>query len=77
MHVGPCENNEIMITPDEPGFVVQGGGVVNALINTTKFAVRAITRDRASDKAKALSARGVEVVQASLDDPASLTKVHT
>jgi uncharacterized protein YbjT (DUF2867 family) len=49
--------------------------VVNALLKHGKFAIRALTRDPASDKSKALSARGVEVVQASLDDSASLVKV--
>ena len=54
----------------------QGGGLVNAILADTsgEFAVRAITRDPNKDKAKALAAKGAEVVQADIDDVASLTK---
>ena len=38
------------------------------------FAARAITRDPTKDKAKALAAKGAEVVQADLDDVESLKK---
>jgi uncharacterized protein YbjT (DUF2867 family) len=53
----------------------QGGGLVRAILDdpTGGFTARAITRDPASDAAKALSSEGVEVVQADLDDQASLT----
>ncbi|MCY7353894.1 MAG: NmrA/HSCARG family protein [Lysobacter sp.] len=52
----------------------QGGGLVRAILDDTDggFAVRAITRDVDSDKARALVARGAEVVRADLDDVASL-----
>lgn len=40
------------------------------------FRVRAVTRDPSSAKAKALAARGVEVVQADLNDKASLETVQ-
>ena len=37
----------------------QGGGVVDALMNAGKFAVRVASRNPASDAARALAARGV------------------
>ena len=40
----------------------QGGGVVDALLDDGKWTVRAITRSPDSEKAKALSQRGVEVI---------------
>jgi uncharacterized protein YbjT (DUF2867 family) len=54
----------------------QGGGLVRAIAADPSggFAARAITRNIASDKAKALAAQGVEVVAADLDDAASLTR---
>jgi uncharacterized protein YbjT (DUF2867 family) len=55
---------------------VQGGGLVNAILNDpdSGFTVRAITRDPDKDKAKALAAKGAEVVKADLDDVESLKK---
>ncbi|MGD0054129.1 MAG: NmrA family NAD(P)-binding protein [Acidimicrobiales bacterium] len=52
----------------------QGGGLIRAILAHPDggFSARAITRDPNSDKAKALAALGVEVVQADLDDEASL-----
>src|SRR5215212_5336495 len=57
----------------------QGGGLVRAILNdkNSEFAVRAITRDVTSENAKALTAKGVEVVAADLDDLASLTKAFS
>jgi uncharacterized protein YbjT (DUF2867 family) len=54
----------------------QGGGLVRAILNDkdNSFAVRAITRDVNSDKAKDLARLGAEVVAADVDDPASLEK---
>lgn len=52
----------------------QGGGVVNIMKKTPGWKVRAITRNPESDAAKKLAAEGIEVVQASFDDEASLTK---
>jgi len=54
----------------------QGGGLVRAILNDPNggFAVRAITRKKDSDKAKALAKAGAEVVEADLDDAASLKK---
>jgi uncharacterized protein YbjT (DUF2867 family) len=53
---------------------VQGGSVVKFLLQDGKFAVRGLTRNRASKSAKELEKRGVEVVEAELDDVQSLTK---
>ncbi len=52
----------------------QGGGLVRAILSDAGggFAVRALTRDANSDKAKALAKSGAEVVAADLDDQASL-----
>src|SRR4051812_26462249 len=54
----------------------QGGGVVRAVLadKNSEFAVRAITRDVNSEKAKALAAMGAEVVAGDIDDVESLTK---
>lgn len=52
----------------------QGGGVVNIMKKVPGWKVRAITRNPESDAAKKLAAEGIEVVQASFDDEASLTK---
>ena len=52
----------------------QGGGLVRSILNDPNggFSVRAITRDANSDKAKALADLGAEVVEADVDDKASL-----
>jgi uncharacterized protein YbjT (DUF2867 family) len=52
----------------------QGGGLVRAILNDKEspFAVRALTRDVNSDKAKELASLGAEVVFADLDDQKSL-----
>jgi uncharacterized protein YbjT (DUF2867 family) len=52
----------------------QGGGLARAILDDPQggFAVRAITRK--ADKAKALAARGAEVVEADLDDVDSLRR---
>ncbi|MEX2178460.1 MAG: NmrA/HSCARG family protein [Gemmatimonadaceae bacterium] len=54
----------------------QGGGVVRAILadRAGEFAARALTRDPASDKAKALTDLGAEVVQADLHDPTSVRR---
>jgi uncharacterized protein YbjT (DUF2867 family) len=54
----------------------QGGGLARAILNDKNgsFAVRAITRNVNSDKAKALADAGAEVVVADLDDVKSLKK---
>ncbi len=54
----------------------QGGGVVRAILSDPdkEFAVRAVTRDAGSDKAKELAKMGAEVILADIDDPQSLRK---
>jgi len=54
----------------------QGGGLVQAILNDPEgdFIPRAITRNANSDKAKALADKGVEVVEADLDNLESLKK---
>lgn len=54
----------------------QGSGLVRAILNDPdrQFDVRALTRSITSDKARALSALGAEVVQADLDDQESLER---
>jgi nucleoside-diphosphate-sugar epimerase len=44
----------------------QGGGVVDALLASGKFTVRAVSRNPVGDAAKALIERGVEVVKGDL-----------
>ena len=50
----------------------QGGAVVRHLLSENAWRVRAVTRNVQSPAAKRLAARGVEVVQAALDDAKGL-----
>jgi uncharacterized protein YbjT (DUF2867 family) len=52
----------------------QGGGLVQAILADPeqRFAVRALTRNAQSERSQALAAAGAEVVEADLDDEASL-----
>lgn len=54
----------------------QGGGLVRAILEdpSGEFAVRAITRDLGSEKARALARLGADVVAADLHDPASVER---
>jgi uncharacterized protein YbjT (DUF2867 family) len=54
----------------------QGGGLAHAILNdrNSAFTVRALTRDPNSDKARALRELGAEVVQADLQDKASVRR---
>jgi uncharacterized protein YbjT (DUF2867 family) len=54
----------------------QGGGLAAAILADPSggFGVRAITRDPNKEKAKALAAKGAEVVKADIDDVESLKK---
>ncbi len=54
----------------------QGGGLVRAILEDPagEFGVRALTRDPASDAARALAARGAEVVAADVDDADSIAR---
>jgi len=57
----------------------QGGGLVRAILADKggPFAARALTRNPASDKARALAAAGADVVAADLDDPKSVERAFT
>jgi uncharacterized protein YbjT (DUF2867 family) len=57
----------------------QGGGLARAILNDPEgdFAVRAVTRDAASDKAKDLEMAGAEVIEADADDVESLKRAFT
>ena len=50
----------------------QGGGVVDELLDRQRFAVRVLTRNPNSAKAKALQAKGCEVVQGDFTKPETL-----
>ncbi len=54
----------------------QGGGLVDAILArpAAGFVARAITRDAHSPAARALAARGAEVVAADVDDPLSIER---
>lgn len=54
----------------------QGGGLVRAILGDSSggFAVRAVTRDTGSDKARQLAKLGAEVVAANVDEVESLKK---
>ena len=57
----------------------QGGGLVRAILNDPSggFAVRALTRNPNSEKAKALAKLGAEVVAADVDDVESLRRAFS
>lgn len=52
----------------------QGGSVVSSLLGDKSYRIRGVTRNPSSEKAKALSAKGVEVVTADSSDAGSLKK---
>ncbi|KAK9384428.1 hypothetical protein V1515DRAFT_371106 [Lipomyces mesembrius] len=52
----------------------QGGSVISASLKDKNFKVRGITRNPDGEKAKALTAKGVEMVRADLNDEGSLVK---
>ena len=66
------ENKKIIAVIGATG--AQGGGLVRAILNDPEggFKVRAITRNPTSDKAKKLKEMGAEVVEANIDDKASV-----
>ncbi len=57
----------------------QGSGLVRAIQadKNGPFRARALTRDTASDKARALAKAGADVVVANVDDPESLSRAFT
>src|SRR5437773_4511869 len=54
------------------GTGAQGGGVVDALLASGQYAVRAVTRNPASKSSETLEKRGVQVVKGDLLEPSSL-----
>jgi uncharacterized protein YbjT (DUF2867 family) len=56
------------------GTGAQGGSLAHAILDdpNSEFSVRAVTRDTDSDKAKALAAKGAEVVAGDIDDKQSV-----
>lgn len=56
----------------------QGGGLARAILNDpdSDFAVRALTRNASSDKAKQLADLGADVVEANVDDVESLKQAY-
>jgi len=68
------ENKKIIAVVGATG--AQGKGLINAILNDKEggFKVRAITRNASSDKAIELAKLGVEVVEANVDDKATLVK---
>ncbi|KAJ3543000.1 hypothetical protein NM208_g3806 [Fusarium decemcellulare] len=50
----------------------QGGSVASVFLKEPGWKVRALTRDTSSTKAQALAAQGAEVIEADIDEPASL-----
>jgi uncharacterized protein YbjT (DUF2867 family) len=53
----------------------QGGSVIRALLDT-EWKLRAITRNPAGNKGKALAAQGIEVVAADFGDEKSLIEAY-
>ncbi|KAJ5178280.1 uncharacterized protein N7500_000979 [Penicillium coprophilum] len=52
----------------------QGTAIVDSFIKLPDWRVRGLTRNAASQKAQSLAAKGVEVIEANVDDQASLEK---
>ena len=50
----------------------QGGSVITSFLKDGNWRIRGLTRNPESEKAKALSAKGVEMVKGDLGDLASL-----
>ena len=68
------ENKKIIAVVGGTG--AQAKGLIHAILNDSEggFMVRAITRNAGSDKAKELAKLGVEVVEANVEDKATLVK---
>ncbi|KAH8650560.1 hypothetical protein BGZ60DRAFT_388903 [Tricladium varicosporioides] len=52
----------------------QGGGVAMRFLRDPEWKVRGVTRDVSSEKAKALATKGVEMIEANMNDEASLIR---
>lgn len=64
--------NQIILVTGATGN--QGGVVAKSLFEQNKFKVRAMVRDKTSDKSKALEAAGAELAEGDFDDGKSLEK---
>jgi len=55
----------------------QGGGLAKAILSdsNSEFSVRVLTRDAQSEKAKALAAKGAEIIEGDIDNDESLRKL--
>ena len=53
---------------------LQGGSVISTFLQNGEYKIRGVTRNTESDKAKNLIRRGVEMVNADLNDEQSLVK---
>lgn len=53
---------------------LQGGSVINHLLQSAAFRVRGLSRDVSNARSKELSERGVEMVAANMDDVESLKR---
>jgi uncharacterized protein YbjT (DUF2867 family) len=71
------ENKKIIAVIGATG--AQGKGLIQSVLNDEngEFRIRAITRNANSDKARELAKQGVEVVEANVDDKASLVNAFT
>src|SRR6185503_12144573 len=74
LNINPMSAKKIITVFGATG--AQGGGLAHAILTdpNSEFAVRAVTRDPNSDKAKALARLGAEVVTADIDDKESMQK---
>ncbi|KAI1608315.1 hypothetical protein EDD36DRAFT_412667 [Exophiala viscosa] len=64
-------NTKLLVVIGATG--TQGGSVVEAFVGDPNWKIRGVTRSTTSSRAKKLSARGVEMVEADLDNPKSLS----
>lgn len=53
---------------------IQGGSVISTLLQDSIYKIRGITRNTNSAKSQLLASKGVEMVEADLNDEASLVK---
>ncbi|PNP41312.1 hypothetical protein THARTR1_11230 [Trichoderma harzianum] len=56
---------------------IQGGSVIRALVKDRAYSLTAITRNSQSEAAKKLALQGIRIVEANLDDVASLQAVFS
>ena len=68
----PIREPKIIVVTGATGS--QGGGVMNIMKNQANWKVKALTRNPTSDAAKKLAEEGIEVVQGTFDDEASLRR---